>query len=230
MTRDFIVWRCLHGGPLTPDTIMNPEPHPRVPWTELCARNIPLLEKLTDTYGACAILARDGERIVGQLRFYPKALQGMAGTEELEFCMQQVYPHGPQDDFVERAFPARADLSEKTLLVHCLMTGSPSQKENPYLRKGVGTRLVRFLTDWARAQGWQAIEAKTHEDIPLLYAMSGSAGRTFWEKLGFHVAKTETVQSFLEDTPFSKALRASAEQAGIDPALVPNTYTMRFEL
>jgi hypothetical protein len=71
MTEEFIVWRCLHEGPLTCETIDQ--------WLAYRERNIPLLRKLIQTYGTCAIVARDGEMVVGQLRFYPKVLCAMTG-------------------------------------------------------------------------------------------------------------------------------------------------------
>ena len=65
MTEEFIVWRCLHDGPLSRKTIDQ--------WPKAYAtlmeyfrdRNVPLLRKLIQTYGTCAIVARDGEMVVG---------------------------------------------------------------------------------------------------------------------------------------------------------------------
>lgn len=230
MTSDFVLWRCLHGGPLTADTIMQWEANSPLPWGEFYSRNMPLLTKITEAYGACAIIARHGKEIVGQLRFYPKIIQQISKSKELGFCLQQKFPHGPADDFSNTEFPPFDTLEEKTLIVHCIMTGSPQQKENPYQRKGLGTRMVRFLVDWARVYGWTAIEAKTHEDIPLLYAISGCAGKTFWKKLNFHVSKVAIEEVLLGETDFNRALRDSAKGAGIDPALIANTYTMRLEM
>lgn len=90
--------------------------------------------------------------------------------------------------------------------------------------------MVEFLIHWARTYGWTAIEAKTHEDIPFLYAISGSAGKTFWEKLNFHVSEVSTEEILLEETDLTKALRDSAKEAGIDPAIIANSYTMRLDL
>lgn len=230
MISDFILWRCLHGGTLNSNTIMKWDADSSMSWIELYNRNMPLLTKLTATYGACAIIARHGEEVVGHLRFYPKIIQQICASNELNFCLQQKSPDGPADDFAEKEFPPFEELTEKTLIVHCIMAGSPTQQEKPYQRKGVGTRMVQFLVDWARAYGWKAIEAKTHEDIPLLYAVSGCAGKTFWEKLNFHVTKVATEAFFLGDTDFNRAVRDSAKEAGINPALVTNTYTMRIEL
>ena len=123
MTEEFILWRCLHGGPLARDTIDQYPPGGTIPWERYRERNIPLLVKITRTYGACAIIARDGDEIVGKLRFYPKAVCDLEGAGSL--CLQQDHPAGPVDDFADRDFPALAQIADKTLVVHCMMTGSP---------------------------------------------------------------------------------------------------------
>jgi hypothetical protein len=64
MTEDFIVWRCLHDGPLSSNDINQWPSEGAIPWSRYCKRNELLLLKLTRTYGACAIVARDEGRIV----------------------------------------------------------------------------------------------------------------------------------------------------------------------
>lgn len=58
-----------------------------MPWARYREWNIPLLAKITRTYGACAILARAGNEIVGQLRFYLKAIVSLENAGGL--CLQQ---------------------------------------------------------------------------------------------------------------------------------------------
>jgi len=231
MSSDFILWRCLHGGPLTMETVDRPEPHPRVPWERLRPRNLALLTKLTQVYGSCVVIARDGGRIVGQLRFYPKVVCEMAAPGP-GLCMQQTFPNGPADDFAQNDFPPLERIADKTLVVHCLMTGSPQQKENPYQRKGLGSRLVRALIAWARDSGWTAIEATAYADLPSIYGVTGSAGKTFWEKLGFSVVETGVESAFVEDGAegFVRALLNEVAERGMDAATAKAKYTMRLDL
>ena len=60
MAKEFILWRCLHGGPLNTRNIENPQLHPDIEWPRMRARNVPLLQMLVRTYGTCAITARGG--------------------------------------------------------------------------------------------------------------------------------------------------------------------------
>jgi|SaaInl7_200m_RNA_FD_contig_21_2482284_length_926_multi_7_in_0_out_0_1 GNAT superfamily N-acetyltransferase len=228
MTEEFILWRCLHDGPLSRDTINQWPSASTLPLIRYRDRNTPLLMKLTRTYGACAIIARDADQIVGQLRFYPKAVCDMEGSGGL--CLQQDHPSGPAENFADSDFPDPAHIENKTLAVHCLMTGSSQQKENPYKRKGIGTCMVRALIEWAKANGWERIEADSFEDIPIIYEITGSAGHTFWEKMGFHIADRHPHPDLQSRDPFVVTLEEQAEAIGIPPERARDRLIMRLDL
>lgn len=227
MTEGFVLWRCLHGGPLGPRTIEDPAPHPEIHWPATRARNVPLLKKLIETYGSCAIIARDGNEAVASLRFYPKALCSFS-PGGAAFCLQQAYPAGPMDDAAGRPFPPLEELTEKVLFVHCLMTVSPKNEPARYRRKGLATRMALELVRWAGERGWRAIEANAYEEIPMLYAISGVAGKRFWEKIGFRVVRADTEPGMTGD--ILDAVRRDAEAAGIPPERAANRYLMRLDL
>jgi len=227
MQPDFLLWRCLHSGPLTKDTV--DQPPPGNDWPEFKARNDPLLTKLTAVYGACVVVVFDGDKIVGQLRFYPKFICSMAAPGP-GLCLQQRFPAGPADDLVAQRFPPLEELEDKTLFVHCLMIGSPQHGANPYQRRGLGKAMVRYLSDWAKASGWQAIEADAYEDLDIIYALTGQAGKTFWEKLEFRVAHIGVEAAFTQEIDFVKTLRGQAAARGLSPADILNKYRMRLEL
>jgi hypothetical protein len=228
MTQEFILWRCLHGGPLSCTTIEQLPSDSQMPWERYRQRNIPLLVKLTQTYGACAIVARDGDRIVGQLRFYPRAVCGLEGAGSL--CPLQDFPSGPADNFADKDSPALDRITDKTLAVHCLMTGCSQQNENPYQRKGIGTDMVRALIRWAKANRWERIEADSFEDIPIIYEITGCAGHTFWEKLGFAVADRHPHPDLKGQNPFITTLEEQAKSLGISPARARDRLVMRLDL
>ena len=123
-------------------------------------------------------------------------------------------------------------MADKTLFVHCMMTGSSQREENPYQRKGIGSRLVRTLIAWARPRGWSAIEATAYADLPCVYAITGQAGKTFWEKLGFHVVETTIEPAFLEaeNDGFVRTLLNEAAGRGMDATVAKTRHTMRLDL
>ncbi|MDP6636755.1 MAG: GNAT family N-acetyltransferase [Phycisphaerae bacterium] len=231
MTEEFLLWRCLHGGPLARDTIDQWPSESAMPWACYRDRNTPLLKKLTRVYGACAIIARDGDQVVGHLRFYPKCVCDMDGAGYL--CLQQDSPAGPTEDFAHSDFPDPAQIEDKTLVVHCLMTGSPQQKENPHQRKGIGTRMAGALIQWAKVNGWERIEADSFEDIPIIYDITGSAGHTFWEKLGFSLVDRYPHPDLQDPSQFDEFITTLEEQAkaiGIPPEKARDRLVMRLDL
>jgi hypothetical protein len=227
MGADLILWRCLHGGPISIENLDNPLPNPQVDFQSARIRNIPLLTKLTKTYDACAIVAREGGEVVATLRFYPKTLCAF-GDAGAGFCMQQRPPAGPADDLSLHDFPSLDRLTDKTLFVHCLLVVSPTQEPDRYRRKGLASRLVRELIRWGMEQGWHAIEANAFEEIPLLYDIAGVAGKSFWEKLGFSIVCRDTEPAILGE--FFEFVRKSAASVGIPAAQIANRYRMRLEL
>jgi len=228
MAGDFVLWRCLHHGPLSRDTIDQWPVDSNIPWERYRTRNQKLLAKLTEVYGTCAILARDGNFVVGILRFYPKAVWEMEGAGGL--CLQQDYPAGPKDDFAELDFPPRQDLKDQTLKIHCFMTGSPLQKENPYQRQGLATEMVRTLINWAKENEWKYIEADSFEDLPIIYQVTGSAGYAFWEKLGFYIAYRFPHPHLKGHDQFVKQLEDQARAKGMDTERAKDQIVMRLDL
>jgi len=225
MTEEFIVWRCLQGGPLSCKTIdLWPETS-TMPWERYRDRNMPLLRKLIQTYGTCAIVARDGEKVVGQLRFYPKVVRAMHGGY---LCLQQGPPEGPADGFADNDFPELTAIEDKTLSVNCLMTGSSRRAENPYQRKGIGTRMAEALIQWAGAKGWEHIEADALEELPLVYDVT--PGYKFWEKLRFHIADRYPHPVLQGQDEWLSKLEEQAKAVGISPERVRDRIIMRLDL
>ena len=228
MTERFILWRCLHSGPLSSRTIDQWPQESEIDWKRYRKRNIPILLKLSRTYGACAILARIGENIVGQLRFYPRVIWDMQSAGEM--CLQQDLPNGPADDFADTEFPPLEQIENRTLAVHCLMTGSPQQEDNPFQRKGIGSCMVRFLIRWAKTSGWERIEVDAFEDIPIIYEITGSAGITFWQKAGFRIVDRHPHPYLQERSEFVESLEKQAAALGIFPERAKDRIVMRIEL
>ncbi len=224
MTEDFILWRCLHGGPLTEEGIDELPSDRRNVWEARQAANPSVLKEITKAYGTCAMLARDGDLIVGSLRFYPKALC-FANDDFAALCLQSSVT-GPKDHVAAKGLPSLDEIEDKTLMVHCLMLGSPFQDKNPYQRKGIGSRMVRELIRWAKENGWDAIEANAVEDLSILYEHAGQAGKRFWEKLGFQVVATKKKE---RGFPELETARKQAAEQGLDPDIA-TTWTMRMDL
>jgi GNAT superfamily N-acetyltransferase len=200
----------------------------QLPWERYRARNRSFLAKLSAVYGAYAVVARQGDLIVGQLRFYPKAVWDMAGAGYL--CLQQDHPWGPEDGLGDADFPALETLPDRTLKVHCLMIRAPAASPEQYHRRGIGTRMARTLIDWAREKGWGWIEAEAFEDLPVIYQVTGSTGQSFWAHLGFSVVDRHLHPYLREPSEFRTTLEEQAKAVGLDPNRAKDCIVMRLEL
>jgi ribosomal protein S18 acetylase RimI-like enzyme len=110
------------------------------------------------------------------------------------------------------------------------MAGSSQQKENPFQRKGIGTRMVRSLIQWAKANGWEFIEVDAFEDIPIIYEITGSAGITFWRKLGFRLIDRHPHPLLQERDEFVETLEEQAKSLGISPDRARDRLIMHLDL
>ena len=229
MSKNALLWRCLHGGSLTTDSIEQWDRSETMPWAAFRARNLPLLSKLSDIYGACAVVARVGDQFVGHLRFYPKAVCELA-EPGLGMCLQQEFPSGPSEGFWQMNFPSKQEIEDKTLFVHCMLLASRGPGGESLRRKGIAARMARALIDWAVVNGWQAVEATAYEGLPIVYDIFGQAGRTFWEKLGFRLVRTEHEPLLEEESDIVLKMREEARAAGLDPAAITKKYIMRLDL
>ncbi|HPG41974.1 MAG TPA: GNAT family N-acetyltransferase [bacterium] len=228
MSAEFPLWRCLHNGPLTSSDIDAPPRDPQLNFSCYRARNCSLLSQLTRVYGACAIIARQGEQVIAMLRFYPTVVWNMPGAGGL--CLQQDAPAGPADNIADSDFPALDKIADKTLWVHCMMTGDCRKHDKPLQRKGIGSRMVKTLIQWAGANGWEHIEAEAFEDLPMIYEVTGCAGHYFWEKLGFRQVDRYPHPDLRERNEFVLELEKQALAAGIPPERAIDKLIMRYDL
>ena len=70
MGRDFILFRCIHCGPLSPSNIGTMSENMEGMSGEQLDRNKEFLARIIDAYGSCAMLAMEGDLVVAQARFY----------------------------------------------------------------------------------------------------------------------------------------------------------------
>jgi hypothetical protein len=90
--------------------------------------------------------------------------------------------------------------------------------------------MVRALISWAAERGWEALEAAAYEDLDILYEVTGQAGRSFWEKLGFRAVETGIEPGLQGEGEFFTTLREQAIAKGLDPERAATRYTMRMNL
>ena len=229
MDESYLHLGCLHGGPVDTATVQPPPEDSEVdlpprPWSNEtlaklaarypdefpCLKHVELFREMIDRYGTCAILAWEGQKVVGHLRFNPMAVVRLFDPEQAEACsVVDGTARGPEED-------------KETLSVHCVMTGRPyvARRSRPIMdavvpeasgpavivkesgqrryrsveesgaRKGTGLKLVHGLISWAGEHGWKRIVKQAHPDLDCFYGICGGGGKAFWEKAGFEAVGT----------------------------------------
>jgi hypothetical protein len=88
--------------------------------------------------------------------------------------------------------------------------------------------MVERLKSWAREEGWDAIEATAYQDLPLVYEVTGNAGRSWWEDLGFHVRESMEEEAMKGYGDFVHTLEIQARERAMDPQEVTQKFIMRW--
>ena len=180
--------------------------------------NIRFLARVIEVYGSCAILAWDDDKVVGYVRYFPQSLLEKLGVASL--CMQQAPPNGVSKETIEIDFPTLEESQKNALKINCMMVGSQ--------RRGVGSALVKELIRWAREESWPSLEATAFCDLPGIYEITGQAGRSFYEKLGFEVVSQKPNPNI--SGGFREMLEKQAVEQGLPKEDARAEYSMSFNL
>jgi GNAT superfamily N-acetyltransferase len=243
---------CLHEGPVDTKTVEVPSDravggHPPHPWSDETLREVAeryrtekvyhprpadFMVDMICRYGTCALLAWEGQKVVGHLRFYPMEIARLFVP--------------PQDDLGPKvlSWACEPQEDEGTLWVQCVMTSRPYVGPDPDTvtgrnwlamaeagaRKGVGLKLVRGLIDWARGHDWQRIVKIAHADVDGFYGQMGGGGKAFWEKAGFRVAKAYYFRPENWKADFVNLAEAQGREKGLTVEEVWTWYRMRYDL
>lgn len=193
-------------------------------------------------YGTCALLAWEGRKVVGFVRFYPMTVARLPAQRWKE-------GEGPEPN-IDPRLACEPEEDEGTLWVHCVMTSRPytgAKKDVPPTsggdriyrtaeeaggRRGVGLKLAKALIPWAREHGWKRIIKVAHPDLDWFYGIWGGGGKEFWEKAGFEVVGTiHASPKWADDDPADTTiLRAQAAEKGMTEEAIWTCYRMAYEL
>jgi GNAT superfamily N-acetyltransferase len=131
--------------------------------------------KLIEAYGTGAIFAWQKKTLVGFLPIWPVD----CGLPRLPQCIHYSPSHPearPNLNMIKQSTPISfGDLKSKILKVQCVAVKLALQ------RKGIGSAMVRYLVDWAKAQGWEKIQGWAFENG----GFNWLPDIAFWEKCGF---------------------------------------------
>jgi len=145
MDKDFVLFRCLHNGPLSPSNIeaksMNIESLPK----EQLDRNKKFLARLVDAYGSCAMLAMEDDFVVAHARFYPQIIY-----DQFKICCQDPN-HAITQEITEMELPPLANQAERILRITCFFV------HKDYRGQGLSHKLIETILKWAKNNSWKSV-------------------------------------------------------------------------
>jgi GNAT superfamily N-acetyltransferase len=259
MGEDCILPRCLHAGPIGATVIRVSEPADVAlaphPWSDETIRDLvaerpdfglcdagegfpaEFMREMIQRYGTCALLAWEGGKVVGFVRFYPMEIARMVDERRA----------GRAEPILDPTLACDPEHDHATLWVHCVMTSRPytggttevgstsggdrifRAAEEAGARKGVGLRLAKALVPWAREHGWKRIIKIAPCDLDFFYGIWGGGGKTFWEKAGFRAVGTiYRPQEWSEED--MATLRAQTADKGMTEEDAWTFHRMAYEL
>ena len=162
--------RCLGGGEPFDPRASEPQPGcSSLDWfyTHGSRKKLEALyREALQEYGGCGFVTWEGEKVVAYHNFFPREM-----ARRIKF-----YGWG-----------ADGDVHPQTLVHNCL-----TMVRNRYFRKGICSALVRRSLQWATEQGWKRFEVHlVLPDFEKGWQGEQKTCRTFWEKLGFRVYRSQ---------------------------------------
>ena len=184
MTADFILYRCIHVGPLSPENIDKITEKAEQSTRDMFARNKKFFRRIIETYGSCAMLAMENDHVIAHTRFLPQVVSTVSGRKEM--CCQQP-EYAPTQEMVDMDLPSFKTLKDRSLRIHCWHI------HKDYRNKGLSHALLDAMINWARDHDWKTILASAGINDPWVASLSCAPMLRVYLKHGFK--KIETVKS-----------------------------------
>jgi len=197
MDEDFVVYRKMYVPPLTSDNIgkVNPgdwsehlELFQENGWQELIKR---FFRDHIRAIGSCAILAWDGDGVIGKMYFTTKEMWDAFRAADCWFCVE----HESMPNFIQflshKRMQALLGSPSQTLQVLCFNIG---HQDDRFHGQGIAKAMVEYLKQWARGRGWRRLVMESCPDItPTTVLGPHVLRRGTLERCGFSVAEKEPV-------------------------------------
>ena len=181
MDKAFILFRCIHFGPLSPTNIEKMNMNAGGLSKEHFDRNKIFLTRLIDIYGSCAMLAIEGDLVVGQARFYPQVIFDHSGQKYI-CCHDSRFDLTQQ--MIEMDLPTIENPADRILRIHCWLI------HKAYLGRGLSHALLDGILEWAQSHGWKVVRAYAGPDNYWAASQACAPMLRTYIKHGFRKIKT----------------------------------------
>ena len=194
MDETFIVYRKMYVPPLTRDNIGKVNPGDWAEHLERFQKNgwqrviEQFMRKHIRAAGSCAILAWDGDGVVGKMYFTTKEMWDAFRAAGCWFCPE----HESMPKFIQslsdEQLAALLASPSRTLQMLCFNIG---HSDDRYHGQGVAKAMVQCLKQWACRRNWRRIIMESCPDITPTIVLGGhKLRRGTLERCGFNVEET----------------------------------------
>lgn len=194
MDESFIVYRKMYVPPLTRDNIgkVNPgdwaehlERFKGEGWQDVIKA---FFKKQIQALGSCAILAWDGEGVIGKMYFTTREMWGAFRAADAWMCVEHESMPKAIQRFGHEQIEQLLASPSRTLYAPCFNIGHSDVR---YHGKGIAFAMLTFLKRWAAQRSWRQLEMPSCPDVIPYKLLGGHVlRRSRLEREGFRVART----------------------------------------
>lgn len=204
MQKDFVLFRCVHLGPLSPSNIEKMSVNAPNLSKEQFDRNKKFLARLIDAYASCAMLAIEGEFVVGHVRFYPQII-----CNTCQFCWQDP-KYAITQQMLEMDLPRIENRADRVLRIDCFIV------HKDYRGRGLSHALLDGVLEWARAHDWRTVRAWACPDNYWLASQICAPMLRTYAKHGFQKVRTFLSSDFPSSAARELLMRIREGQLGAE--------------
>ena len=197
MDETFIVHRKMYRPPLTRENIdgVNPgdcaeqlDTYRQNGWHTLIRE---FFRKQIRALGSCAILAWDGNGVIGKMRFTTKEMWDACRQADCWLCVVSDTMPRFISSLSDTQRQALLDSPSRTLMITCVNIGHSDER---YHGQGISKAMFEYLRQWAPGHGWRRLMARACPDItPTMCRGPNAPRRGQLERRGFRVLEKSRV-------------------------------------
>lgn len=192
MDESLIVFRKMYVPPITRENLGTGTPDDPPCLAEFLRTDAPhiieqFLRKQIGAIGSCAILAWEGDAVVGKMYFTTREMWDAFRQDDSWMCVEhESMPRMIQSLSDERITSLLASPT-RTLYIQCFNIGHFDAR---YHGKGIASAMLHELKQWAKANGWRRLEIKSCPDVVPFWALGPNVlRRSALARRGFQVAE-----------------------------------------
>ncbi|MBN1348480.1 GNAT family N-acetyltransferase [candidate division KSB1 bacterium] len=192
MDDEFIVFRKMYVPPITRENLTAGSPDDPSCLTDFLHSDAAsivkgFLEKQTRAMGSCAILAWDGDGVIGKMYFTTHEMWEAFRQAGCYLCVEHESMPRMIQSLSNDEIAALLASPSKTLHILCHNIG---HFDTRYHGKGIASAVLDEMKRWAKENGWRTIEIDSCPDVVPFYALGSQHWRrSALEKRGFYLAR-----------------------------------------